>query len=202
MPPASWCSPTRKAFLLTGLVASTETFDELPSRTIIRVGSVILDGIAYTSADPSAQWYSWDSFDTVSPPNSVVQRNVIAPATLTFGGGGETDAVSFFLYPGSSFPGGDYRFDLTTVSGETLTVESGIIGDPIFRGFVSSDGINLLSITPLQVPGGLSNLQLDNVSRGAIASAIPEPSSLTLGTTGLLALLASVWRQRTRRMTS
>jgi hypothetical protein len=118
-----------------------------------------------------------------------VQRNVIAPATLTFAGGGRTDAVGFFLRAGSNFPGGDYRFDVATASGETFTADSGIIGGFIFRGFVPSDGIddgiNSLSITPLEVQG-ISGFFLDDVSRAVIASAIPEPSTLVLGTTGAL----------------
>ena len=110
---------------------------------------------------------------TVSPPNSLIQRNVIAPATLTFAGGGHTDAVGFFLLPGSSFPGGDYRFDITTTSGDVFSVDTGTVTETIFRGVVSSDGADILSlsITPLDVPGAgesKSNFNLDNVSRGVI----------------------------------
>ena len=195
-----------QSFFQAARVVSTETFDELPSNTIIGVGSVTLDGITYTSANPIAQWYTSTSFVTPSPPNSLVQRNVIEPATLTFAGGGHTDAVGFFLRAGSNFPGGDYRFDVATASGETFTVDSGIIGGFIFREFVPSDGIddgiNSLSITPLGVLGGISNFFLDDVSRGVIASAIPEPSTLVLGTTGTLVLLAYALWQRTRRATS
>src|SRR5262249_45283194 len=141
-----------QSFLQTGRVVSTETFDELPSNTIIGLGSVSLDGITYTSADPSAQWFTTDSFVTPSPPNSFVQKN--KTSTLTFAEGGITDALGFFLLPGSTFPGGDYRFDVLTVAGETFTVDTGVIGATIFTGFVASENESILSltITPLDVP--------------------------------------------------
>jgi hypothetical protein len=191
----------QQSFFQTGQVVSTETFDEFPSDTIIGVGSMTLDGITYTSANPLAQWKVTDTFVTPSSPNSLTQSNVIAPATLTFAGRGQTDAVGFFLLPGSTFPGGSYRFDVTTASGGPFTATTGVIGSTIFRGFTSFDEITSLTITPLNVLGGLSNFDLDNVSRGLIVSAIPEPSSLTLGTTGILVLLASTWWQRKRRAT-
>lgn len=190
-----------QSFFQAAQVVSTETFDEIPSRTIIGVGSVSLDGITYTSADPSAQWFTSNSFVSVSPPNQLTQRNVLAPATLTFAGGGQTDAVGFYLEPGSSIPGGLYRFDLTSPFGGSFTATTGVIAAAVFRGFTSSDGISSLTVTPLNVPGGVSNFDLDNVSRGAITSVIPEPSSLTLGTTGILVLLATTWWQRMQRPT-
>jgi hypothetical protein len=196
-----------QSFFQAGTVVSTETFDELPSDTIIGVGSVSLDGITYTSADPSAQWATTDTFVTPSPPNSLIQSNVIAPATLTFAGGGTTDALGFFLQPGSTLPGGDYRFDVVTATGETFTVDTGVIGETIFRGFVSSENESILSltITPFNVPPGesISNFNLDNVSRGVITSAIPEPSTLVLVIAGVLVLLAYThWQRRAISSTS
>jgi hypothetical protein len=165
-----------QSFFQAAKVVSTETFDQLPSRTVIGVGSVSLDEVTYTSADASAEWFTDTSFVTVSPPNGLTQRNVIAPATLTFAGGGHTDAVGFFLLPGSTFPGGDYRFDITTTSGDIFSVDTGTVTETIFRGVVSSDGSDILSlsITPLNIPGqgeSISNFELDNVSRGSIEPA-------------------------------
>jgi len=188
-----------QSFFQSAKIESTETFDEIPSRTIIGVGSVALAGITYTSADALAQWYTFDSFVTPSPPNGLTQKNVIAPATLTFANGGNTGAIGFYLQPGSSFPGGDYRLDVVTTTGDILTVDTGIVTNTIFRGFVSVDGIRegikSISITPLEIPGGISNFELDNVSRGAI-SAVPEPSSMTLARTGILILAVYMLSRR------
>ena len=45
-----------QSFFQAAKVVNTETFDELPSRTVIGVGSVSLDEVTYTSADASAEW--------------------------------------------------------------------------------------------------------------------------------------------------
>ena len=47
-------------------VVTTETFDEFRSNTNIGVGSVTLDGITYTSSNPSAIWFVSDTFVTPS----------------------------------------------------------------------------------------------------------------------------------------
>ena len=68
-------------------IASTETFDEFQPDSDIGVGIVTLDEVTYASSTLSAIWRVSDTFVAPSPPNSLVQRNVIAPATLTFGEG-------------------------------------------------------------------------------------------------------------------
>jgi len=186
-----------KSFFQTGKVVSTETFDEFPIDTIIGVGSVTLDEITYTSAKSSTPWGALSILPPVSPPNALTQTDV-QPATLTFAGGGQTDAIGFYLINsaalGTSVP---YGIDVVTASGETLslTVSVGETSRNIFRGFESPEGIKSITITTPT----FANFALDNVSRGVIT---PEPSSLTLGATGILVLLAFTWWQRTRWMTS
>ena len=92
-----------QSFFQSANIESTETFDEIPSRTIVGVGSVALGGPTYTSAYALAQWYTFDSFVTPSPPNGLTQKNVAAPATLTFANGGNTGAIGFYLRPGQRF---------------------------------------------------------------------------------------------------
>ena len=179
-----------QSFFQSANIVSTETFEEFTSRTIIGVGSVEIDGITYTSDNPIAEWYTSDSFITPSAPNSLVQRNVIAPANLAFAG--RTDAVGFFLVPGATFPPSNYRFAVTTAPGETFTFNSGIVQGTFFRGFTPLGvgvGISSVSITPLETPGGISNFNLDNVSRGVIT--IPEPSSCAMIFSGLGCNLAA-----------
>src|SRR5260370_16183438 len=45
---------TASIFLQTGLVVSTETFDELPPNTVVGTGTAVLHGITYTSDQPLA----------------------------------------------------------------------------------------------------------------------------------------------------
>ena len=107
----------------------------------------------------------------------------------------------------TEIPGGDYRFDVTTVSGDVFSVNTGIVRETIFRGFASSDTSNdivSVLITPLEVPGGEAPVAgFDNVSRGVITSAIPEPSTLVLVIAGVLVLLAYThWQRRAISSTS
>jgi hypothetical protein len=63
-------------------IVSTETFDEFSSDTVIGVGTLTLDEITYASLNPSAIWFVSDTSVTPSPPNSLVQSNLIAPVIL------------------------------------------------------------------------------------------------------------------------
>jgi len=88
--------------------------------------------------------------------------------------------------PGATFPPSDYRFAVTIGPSETFTFNSGIVQGTFFRGFTPLGvgvGISSVSITPLETPGGISNFNLDNVSRGVIT--IPEPSSCAMIFSGL-----------------
>jgi len=181
-----------QSFFSSAQVVSTETFDEFQTDTAIGLGILTLDGISYTSPNPAAIWYVTDTFVTPSPPNSLVIGNLIEPEMLTFAGGGFTDAIGFFLVGIGAFPRPFFRIDVVAADGQTLTEQ--IVSGPdtpiMFRGFVYENGISSVTITPLNLEGGLSNFTLDNVSRGAI-SPIPEPSSLTLAAIGIAALTSA-----------
>src|SRR5262245_12851599 len=82
---------TESSFLQTGLVVSTETFDELPSKTVVGTGTAVLDGITYTSDQPLAQWIAGIHIHQVppqfiSPPNDF-GATLIGTSTLTFKNG-------------------------------------------------------------------------------------------------------------------
>jgi hypothetical protein len=188
-----------QTFFGTAGVVSTETFDEFPPSTDLGVRSVTLDGVTYTSSNPSAIWSASDTFSTPSPPNSLVARNVIAPATLTLGEGNVTGAIGFYLVGVGGIPPASYRIDVLAIDGERLseTLSPGAVTVNIFRGFTSEEGILSVAISPVEVGGNLSNFHLDNVSRGAItAAAVPEPS--TLGMAVAAALLALGYARRCR----
>ena len=186
---------TPASFFSSVPVASTESFDEFPTDTDIGVGSVTVDGITYVSSDPSAIWYVSDTFVTPSPPNGLVTRNVIAPETLTFAGGGSTDAIGFFLVGIGGFPPAFFRIDVMATDGQVLTeqIAPGLNTVSLFRGFAYQNGMSSVTITSLDLAGGLSNFHMDNVSRGAI-SAVPELSSLTLTAIGVAGL--ACWSRR------
>jgi len=192
-----------QAFSSSAPVASTETFEEFQTDTAIGVGSVTVDGITYTSFNPSAIWRVSDTFVTPSPPNALVTGNVVAPATLTFNGGGFTDAIGFFLVGvGGRFPPASYQIDVATVDHELLseTISPGEVNN-IFRGFTSQDGIASVTIAPVpvEVGGTISNFHLDNVSRGVISTTVPEPSSPVWAAIGVVGL--GWWWRRCRRPT-
>ncbi|TMA82593.1 MAG: PEP-CTERM sorting domain-containing protein [Deltaproteobacteria bacterium] len=182
-------------------VVTTETFDEFRSNTNIGVGSVTLDGITYTSSNPSAIWFVSDTFVTPSPPNSLVTSNAIAPVTLTFEGEGFTDAIGFFLVGVGGIPSASYRVDVVAVDGERLDqmISPGVITTNIFRGFAAEGGILSLTISPVEVGGSIANFHLDSVSHGAISTnVVPEPSTLSMAGAGVLISLGYAWRRRCR----
>jgi len=189
---------TPQSFFSSAQVVSTETFDEFQIDTDIGVGSITIDGITYNSPNPSAIWHVTDTFVTPSPPNSLVTRNLVEPETLTFAGGGVTDAIGFFLVGIGGTPAAFFRIDVLAADGEVSTeqIAPGFNTINVFRGFAYDNGISSVTITSLDLAGGLSNFHLDNVSRGAI-SAVPEPSALTLAAIGVAVL--AWWSRRGRR---
>jgi hypothetical protein len=194
-PILSFSSP--QTFFSAAQVASTETFDEFQTNTAIGVGTVTVDGITYTSSNPSAIWYVSDTFVTPSQPNSLVTSNAIAPATLTFGEGRFTPSIGFFLVGIGGIPVSSFRLDVAATDGQVLSEQiiSGSVSANLFRGFTYQNGISSIAITPLDVAGDISNFHLDNVSRGVISTAfVPEPSSLTLAVIGVAGLGCWSWR--------
>jgi hypothetical protein len=120
----------QQSFFQAAAIVSTETFNEFPRNTVLGVGSFTLDGITYTSASPIGVFAVTSDFaNTPSPPNALIQRNTITAITLTFAGGGRSDAIGLSFLPGAQ----NYLFEAATASGEKVTVETGII--PELRGF-------------------------------------------------------------------
>jgi hypothetical protein len=160
----------QQSFFQAANIVSTETFNEFPRNTVLGVGSFALDGITYTSASPIGVFaVSGDFANTPSPPNALIQQNTITAITLTFAGGGRSNAIGFSFLPGAQ----NYLFEAATASGEKVTVETGIIPElPIFRGFVSPEGIVSLTITP-DPSDCCSNFLLDDVSHGVITFTFP-----------------------------
>jgi hypothetical protein len=180
------------AFLGAAPIVSTETFDEFPSNTVLGVGSATVDGVTYTSQDPTAQWSATNLFLTPSPPNSLLSSE-LAPETLTFGSGNATAAIGFFLIP-AGIPG-DYQIFVTGSGGYTLTENVTTNGAITYRGFLGV-GEDITSVKVSPVGSTLSNVSYDNVSRADIVAATPEPASLTLLSLGSLGLLAYGRRRR------
>ena len=92
---------TESDFLQTGVVVSTETFDEFPVGTVVGAGTTVLDGVTYTSDQPDATWIAGIHIHTVppqyiSPPNDF-GTDLIGADTLTFGLGESSDAVGFYV---------------------------------------------------------------------------------------------------------
>jgi len=169
-----------------GTVLSTETFDEFSPDTDLGIGSIVLNGIAYTSANPSAVWFASDSFVPTSAPNALVQRNVIAPAILTFPDQGSTNAIGFFLIGIGGVPPAEFQINVAATDGGVLldTILIGTITTNVFRGFRSEAGILSVRITPVDV-GNISNFHLDDVTH---AQVIPEPSTALMTGIGLIGM--------------
>jgi hypothetical protein len=188
-------------FLQTGLVVSTETFDEFPVDTVVGTGTTVLDGVTYTSSEPTASWIAGIHIHQVppqyiSPPNDF-GTTLIGNDTLTFGPGGSSDAIGFYILTAGETT--TYNIIVTTADGQTFFEP--LVGDPnpSFRGFVAPEGIVSVEVTNAFSPSGI-NYSFDNVSRGQIAvSAVPEPD-LRLPLAGGLATL--VWARRRKRLRS
>jgi hypothetical protein len=168
---------TESGFLQTGLVVSTETFDELPPNTVEGTATAVLDGITYTSDQPLAQWIAGIHIHQVppqfiSPPNDF-GASLIGTSTLTFEGGGSTGAIGFYIITAGVLT--TYNIFVTTTDGQRFLEPLVFDPNPSFRGFVSPEGITSVAVTNA-FPESLINYSFDNVSRGQIVAApVPEP---------------------------
>jgi len=183
---------TESTFLQTGLVVSTETFDELPPDTVVGTGTAVLDGITYASDQPLAEWIAGIHIHQVppqfiSPPNDF-GASLIGDTTLTFGNGGSTNAIGFYIFTAGVST--TYFIFLTTADGQRFLEPLIFEPNPSFRGFVSPEGITSVVVANA-FPESMLNYSFDNVSRGQITAApVPEPWTM-LPFTGGLALLAT-----------
>ena len=178
-------------FLRAAPIVSTETFDEFPTPTVLGTGTVIVDGVTYTSDQPAARWIAGILIHQVpprfvSPPNDF-GTDLIGSDTLTFGAAATTNAIGFFLLTAGVFT--TYNVIVTTADGAQFI--DPLVGEPnpAFRGFVAPEGIASVTVTHIS-PLSLFNFSFDNVSRGNIVSAVPEPASATLLGFGVFSLLA------------
>jgi hypothetical protein len=128
-----------------------------------------------------------------SPPNTLVQRNTIAPATLTLDGGGTTTGIGFFLVGLSIIPLNEYRIDVAAADGELFT-ETFMGAGTLYRGFASPAGIVSVTVSPVLVDGSEGNFDFDDVSLGV---PVPEPSAVSLILIG--AILAGGYSTARRR---
>jgi hypothetical protein len=181
---------TENSFLQTGLVVSTETFDELPPNTVVGTGTAILDGITYTSDQPLAQWIAGIHIHQVppqfiSPPNDF-GATLIGTTRLTFENGGSTNAIGFYIITGGTLT--TYNMFITTTDGQRFLEPLVFDPNPSFRGFVSPEGITSVAVTNA-FPESSLNYSFDNVSRGQIVAVpVPEPCTMLLFTGGLVSL--------------
>jgi len=184
---------SESAFLASGRVVSTETFDQFPNPTFLGTQTVTVSGITYTSM-PMSRWIAGGFFRNVSPPNALFVENAIDARSLTFGEDQSTDAIGLFLLSGG-FPLPVFEFTVRSRDGGQLS-EFVSVSDVIYRGFIAPEGITSVSVrnvgTIVQ-----SNFSFDNVSRGNI-TPIPEPSTFTLLGIGTLGLFGYAWRRRNR----
>ena len=178
---------TESSFLQTGLVVSTETFDELPPKTVVGTGTAVLDGITYTSDQPLAEWIAGIHIHQVppqfiSPPNDF-GASLIGATTLTFENGGSTGAVGFYIFTAGVVT--TYAIFVTTTDGQRFLEPLIFDSNPSFRGFVSPEGITSITVTNA-FPDSQLNYSFDNVSRGQIVAApVPEPWTVLAFTSGL-----------------
>jgi probable HAF family extracellular repeat protein len=173
-------------FLAAADVVSTETFDEFPTNTLLGRPSATVDGVTYTAINPppddipSPPW-GWGWF--AGPKLYFSERRDVTK--LTFGEEMVTNAIGFSVDgQGISFPTPEYTFTVLLGNGEQ-SVEHASGNDLIYRGFVAAERIHSVTINTVTSSGSSHNFDIDNVSRGTIVPAIPEPS------TCFLAVLAS-----------
>ncbi|MEA2734916.1 MAG: hypothetical protein QOE14_1367 [Humisphaera sp.] len=181
---------SESAFLAAAPVAHTETFDDRPSWTVLGGPAVVVDGVTYTASpemdgiDPNL-WIIGIQFDIIphaSAPNDFGSA-LIGEDTLTFGDGGSTPAIGFYLRTPAVFPTPLFQIFVKTMSGQTFEDDlSFVSGTSPYRGFFAPEGITSVMVRNDPAAHAMFNLSYDNVSRGAI----PEPLAA-----GPLALVAS-----------
>ena len=165
-------------------VVSTETFDELPSDSVVGTGSMMLDGVLYVPKDTSSYWYATDTFVTASTPNSLYSSKTELDGwwdILTFGTGKHSPNLGFYLYKGITTPPfAELTILVTATDGEqyTETIWSNLANP--YHGYFASQGIASVKIMDIPNNGHGVLWIFDNVSRGQIVPIYPVPEPVTM----------------------
>jgi hypothetical protein len=184
---------SRDAFRAAIPGATSEGWDDFASGTVIPNGALV-NGVVYDLADPTADFIVTAGGATVSPPNGLGRTD------NPFGGEAfiPSDIVTFsFMFPaGISAFGVSFNTASGTPGAYTLTTNRGDIVssvlDPFpgvstgqFAGFLSSEPVSSVTVqtTTVGFQFGLDELML--------AQGVPEPTSLTLLTLGVLGLVGA-----------
>jgi hypothetical protein len=174
------------SFFATGLVQSTETFDEFPHFTVLPNSAEQIDKITYTAGDPSSVWIAGIHMGIpgyVSAPNDFGTNN-IDENTLSFGAD-FVHAIGFYFSTGGIFPQPTYIINVTTTSGAVYSDHFSLTSGSVYRGYTAPEGIGSVTIADDPLVIGAFNWGLDNVSRSAI---VPEPASFALSLFSLLSI--------------
>jgi hypothetical protein len=215
---------SQASFLATAGSVSTENFDEFRSPTNLP-NAVMIDRVTYIS---QAGWgvFTFPSvYPPSSPPNIIVQSNILNLTALAFDGGsvqslgdGSVQSLGFtFVVPvvqgvPVAYPA-VYTLSVYETNGSITAIPvSASAGGDLYFGFIESTpgvGITELVVTPLtNTLGVYFNHGYDDVSRGTITPGdypvlgvpfAPEPPSLVMGTTAVVIGLGLALASRKRR---
>lgn len=154
---------------------------------------LVKPGLNITFGDGPGQW---DGAGYVGSPSKEILSNARngPPVSIDF-----ASAVGAFGLDLRAFVGFPATATMTVYGADDVTVIGvisgiGLVGTPVFAGWEDASGIGLFQVT--QVGQSWSPI-VDNLEYGEAAAVIPEPASLLLVGTGLVA----AGRRRLRRYT-